>query len=249
MQSTHFSADKDAIESNQPKPAADQDTLSEQAVASYLQNHPDFFRIYPELLAHMSLPHQSGNAVSLVERQVAILRERSIQTRQKLGQLIEAAKDNDVLLQKTQQLVLQLLDAESLESTFDVLKQSLKNDFDVQTVSLLVFTEEGISDNLKIDTLYTASTSQLDESAKDLMTLEGSTCGILRPEEVSCLFPHENKSDIGSTAITFRTLSNQAVLMLGIAHPDVEHYSGNTGTLFLDYLTDVLCKISNRHLA
>jgi uncharacterized protein YigA (DUF484 family) len=69
--------------------------ISENDVASYLKNHPEFFKRNAGLLGDISLPHVQGNAVSLVERQVAVLRERSMSTRRKLSELMEHAKDND----------------------------------------------------------------------------------------------------------------------------------------------------------
>ena len=70
--------------------------LSAQAVANYLIDNSDFFAQHPEILAELSLPHNSGSAVSLMERQVAILRETSIQTRHKLSEFIQAEKKTTV---------------------------------------------------------------------------------------------------------------------------------------------------------
>ncbi|MDH3326971.1 MAG: DUF484 family protein, partial [Gammaproteobacteria bacterium] len=40
-------------------------------VEVYLDKHPEFFQEYPELLVELKVPHPSGGAVSLIERQVA----------------------------------------------------------------------------------------------------------------------------------------------------------------------------------
>ena len=47
---------------------------SEKAVIEYLKKNPEFFDRNPRLLQSLSLPHESGGTVSLVERQVATLR-------------------------------------------------------------------------------------------------------------------------------------------------------------------------------
>ena len=52
--------------------------ISADDVASYLRENPDFFTDRDGLLAEMTVPHESGKAISLLERQVKILRERSI---------------------------------------------------------------------------------------------------------------------------------------------------------------------------
>ena len=70
--------------------------ITEQQVVSFLKKTPEFFRQNPEILANMSLPHGSGNAVSLPWGR-DILRERSMQARHKMSELVDNAKDNDDL--------------------------------------------------------------------------------------------------------------------------------------------------------
>src|SRR5580658_8284074 len=73
----------------------------EQAVAQYLQHNPDFFEQHPQLLARLRLQHpRNGSTVSLIERQVEVLREK-IQTQdQKLAEFVQVARANNVLAEK-----------------------------------------------------------------------------------------------------------------------------------------------------
>ncbi len=49
----------------------------EETVARYLQHNPDFFERHQPLLARLRLPHaRSGATISLIERQVEVLREQ-----------------------------------------------------------------------------------------------------------------------------------------------------------------------------
>ena len=65
-------------EKQNPTPA-----LDEAEVAAYLQAHPDLLSRYPAVLEALDVPHDSGNAVSLIERQVAGMRNtnRQLQAR------------------------------------------------------------------------------------------------------------------------------------------------------------------------
>ena len=56
-----------------------QDSLNDSSVAEYLQTYPDFFERNSPLLIKLRLPHlrDAGATVSLVERQVEVLRERN----------------------------------------------------------------------------------------------------------------------------------------------------------------------------
>ena len=101
----------------------------EDSVMRYLRDNPDFFGRHPTLLTDLSLPHDSGQAISLVERQVAILRERNIDMRRRLTHLVGAANDNDTLFEKTRRFTLHALDCESLDAIDGVLADTLIDDF------------------------------------------------------------------------------------------------------------------------
>jgi uncharacterized protein YigA (DUF484 family) len=48
----------------------------EEAVARYLEDNPDYFLRHGDVLADLKVPHpDTGNAISLVERQLQVLRE------------------------------------------------------------------------------------------------------------------------------------------------------------------------------
>ena len=85
------------------------------AVVAYLEAHPDFFNQRDELLLSLRIPHQRGDTISLVERQLELLRGRNIEMRHRLSQLMDVARDNDRLFEKTRRLNLALMDATSLE--------------------------------------------------------------------------------------------------------------------------------------
>src|SRR5690625_6836720 len=98
--------------SDQPKDRAKSSQLTADQVSEYLQEHRDFFVHNEHLLADLSLPHESGPAVSLVERQVSVLRERNMDVRHRLSKLLDNARENDKLFDKTKRLVLALIEGD-----------------------------------------------------------------------------------------------------------------------------------------
>lgn len=98
--------------SNQQPPVA---AITAEQVVSYLENNPDFFIEQDDLLAQLRIPHMRGSSISLVERQVAVLRERNLEMRNRLTQLMDVARDNDRLFDKTRRLILEMLDAQTLD--------------------------------------------------------------------------------------------------------------------------------------
>jgi hypothetical protein len=67
---------------NKPQPKIDAELgtagTDEASVADFLSRHTDFFERHPALLAQLKIPHARGDSstISLVERQVDLLRER-----------------------------------------------------------------------------------------------------------------------------------------------------------------------------
>ena len=226
--------------------------LSDETIANYLANNPDFFRRHPTILADMSLPHNSGNATSLIERQVAILRERGIQTRHKLGELIEAAKENDTLLNTTQSLVIDLINADSLNTIFALLQTQLHKKFAVESASVMLITDGNIGDNQAIGNNFIQSMSNAEQNIAGILDNSQSLCGTLRESEAEFIF-NDTKFAVGSAAIATKKIernnNENIIVMLAVAHHNADHYNSDTGTLFLDYLCDILTALVKRQLA
>jgi hypothetical protein len=105
----------------------------EEAVARYLAEHPEFFQRHPEALAHLKLAHETGGrAVSLIERQVQVLRSREQDLQRQLRELIAIARENDVLGTRLHRLALALIEVptrdEALEATIEILRADFRLD-------------------------------------------------------------------------------------------------------------------------
>ena len=61
--------------------------VDEDDIRDFLVENPDYFQRHPDLLSLLQVPHASGAAVSLVERQVSVLRERNVDLRHRLRDL------------------------------------------------------------------------------------------------------------------------------------------------------------------
>ena len=213
-----------------PKP------LDSETVAAYLRLHPEFFIDHEELIPELRIPHQPGNAVSLVERQIKLLRERNIEMRHRLGQLMDVARDNDRLFDKTRRLVLDLLDAGSLEEVIGAVEDSLRHEFQVPYVSLILFSEATLPVGRCV------STAEAKQNIGGLLEGGKTICGVLRPHELSFLFGEDGPS-VGSAAVV--SLDDQ-LGVLAIGSRDPQHYKSSLGTLFLGYIAEVLARVLPR---
>lgn len=89
--------------------------LREQDVANYLQQHPQFFETYAEMLAGVVIPHPyGGRTISLSERQLLALREKNKALEHKLHELLAFGKENDELQLKVHQFTCDLFAARDL---------------------------------------------------------------------------------------------------------------------------------------
>ena len=218
-------------EKNQEPPV-----LDAAAVAAYLREHPEFFVDFEELIPELRIPHSRGEAVSLVERQVKLLRELNIYLRILLSLLMDVARDNDRLFDKTRRLVLDLLDAGSLEEVVSAVEDSLRHEFQVPFVSLILFSETPLGVGRSV------SVAEAHQAVGGLLSGSKTLCGVLRSHELAFLFGDEDREKVGSAAVV--ALNHQGLHgLLAVGSPDPQHYKSSLGTLFLSYLGEVLSRV------
>lgn len=212
------------------------DDISEDQVAAYLKSHPAFFQKRDDLLLELELTHpSSGSAVSLLERQVSVLRERNMEMRNRLAGLLENARTNDRLFEQTKQLVLKLIEAQSLDQIVDAFVQSLQHDFNIDFASLVLFGNpaQHRSTRARIVPLQDARAH-----IEGVMKSTKAIVGVLRPEEVQFLFPDHNRQ-IGSAAVVPLN-AGYPLGVLAIAMTDPNYFRSSMGTIFLGYIAEVL---------
>jgi uncharacterized protein YigA (DUF484 family) len=110
-------------------------------VAEYLRAHPQFFEEHPDVLGALEIPHARGTAVSLVERQLAVLRQENRQLKRRLTEIVNNAKHNERLSRRIRELTLALMDAAGMEELLAVLDERLRGDFGADEVILRIFAE------------------------------------------------------------------------------------------------------------
>ncbi|MCO7515339.1 DUF484 family protein [Pseudomonas guariconensis] len=219
-----------------PEQASD---LDDEAVVAYLRARPTFFAEHDELLIEQRIPHQRGDSVSLVERQLTLLRDRNIEMRHRLSQLMDVARDNDRLFDKTRRLILDLLDASSLEEVVMAVEDSLRQAFQVPFVSLILFGENAAPVGRWV------SSAEAQQAIGGLLGSGKTVSGNLREHELAFLFGEGQHKEVGSSAVA--TLEHQGLHgVLAIGSRDPQHYKSSVGTLFLSYIAEVLGRVLPR---
>lgn len=204
-------------------------TLSDATVADYLRRHPDFFLRHDYLLTDLELPHDAKGAVSLIERQVAVLREQRQELKRKLQHLTQTARDNEHLLERIEQLILGLLESRGSEALLRRLREGLREDFHADAVELKLFAGDG---------------TKARESFTKVIERGEPVCGHIAPAQAQFLFG-KAADELASGAVIplFAPDSGQCLGMLGIGSVDPRRFHAEMGTTFLRYLGAVVARL------
>ncbi len=218
-------------------PTAKPQAPDEDAVAAFLADHPDFFVRHPDVLSDVELPADSGDAISLLERQVIALRGRNKSLREQLTTLLENADANDRVFSRTTTFTLALMDAPDLAGLDEVLARCLVEGFDADHATCFV---EGW---LPPPNLYRLAGVAAGEPPPlpQLFDHTLPLCAAHRPEEYAALFPDSSLDAVGSIAIVpLRAEGLNATLAVGSWDP--QRFSPDMGKVFLLYIGDVLSR-------
>ena len=218
--------------------------LSTADVVSYLRNHPEFFIEQEDLLADLSLPHESGKAISLLERQVTILRERGIYAREKLNNLLENARNNDQLFDTTRNLVLALLRSKNVTEIAEVTQDQLSNHANIDACELILIEHPGLRVS---NAVRTESLSKLKQNFNDVFRLKRTHCGAVTQEQLEYLFP-SNSSNIRSTALCPVINNSEVFALLAFGNQSDNYFNIHLDTIFLDVIGRVVGAVLEKQL-
>ena len=173
----------------------------EDTIAAYLQHNPDFFERHQALLTRLRIPHaRGGSTISLVERQIEVLREKHAALEGKLAELVSVARANDAIADKLHRFTRKLLLARSRAEAVARIEASLREDFDAFHGGVLVLIGEYPD---LAPQRFVRTVARDDAGLKSFETLFASgkpRCGQVRDTQRDFLFGQDG-ADIGSVAL------------------------------------------------
>lgn len=220
----------------------------EASIASYLQHNPDFFERHQAVLTRLRLPHlRGGSTVSLVERQIEVLREKHAALEQKLAELVRVARANDVIAEKLHRFTKRLLRAGTRANAVEKVEASLREDFDsFHSVLILIGEHADLAPQRFVRTVKAE-----DSNLKSFETLFSSgkpRCGQVRDSQREFLFGAD-ANDMGSVALV--PLGEKGSIgLLALGSTDRDRFHPGMSTEFLarmgDLVADVLTALPAR---
>lgn len=221
-------------------------TITEHQIAAYLETNPDFFVEHPNLVRSLKIPIESSSAISLVEFQLRKLRERISQLERENDHMVETARINSVLFEKTRTLVLALLDTDDLSDLAIVLDEKLSSGFDIPVVRLLLSSQFELPNNLNLIDAIDRSLLEVGGQFATAISDQKPWVGRVTKERKVALF--------GSKEISVESCATLALVrghtygLLALGHPNATHFQSNQDTLFLDHIGEALAMILPRLL-
>jgi uncharacterized protein YigA (DUF484 family) len=221
--------------------------IKESDIATYLDQHPDFFQRHTAFLEKQQIAHHNiGTATSLIERQVAVFRDKNAHLEGRLDGLLRAARSNEQIMVRLQHLTLELLRADNLDKMIAVCQDVLRSDFNADYVAIRLIkktrkTVQG-QENLHFINASNAGLKQFE----NLFIKGKPICGKLSAKQQRFLFsPHIE--EVQSTALLpLKTTKNIGILALG--SKDKARFHPGMGTVFISHLGDLISNAFAQHM-
>ncbi len=211
-------------------------------VAQYLSQHADFFEQHPELLGLLTVPHpQSGQAISLIERQSLLLRERIRALEAKIAEMIRHGEENDAIADKLVQWSRALLQQPSAALLPDTLIADLKRLFAVPYAAVRVWGAAPAYAGIE------ATQPVSDDVLRLAASMQSPFCGSNVGFEVAHWMTSDEKQIASLAMMPLRTGSHsEAFGMLVLGSPDRERFQITMGTSFLARIAELASAAMSR---
>lgn len=223
------------------------EAIDEQALIQYLQQHPDLFERHPQLLTRLRLHHpRNGATISLIERQVAALRDKHTASEQKLAEFVRVARANDALVDKIHHFTRRLLRTATRAQALTQIEASLREDFDTNHAVLVLPAPAGAR-TTDAASRFLRQVTPDDAAYKSFESLFGNRrprCGQVRDSQRDFLFGNE-AADIGSVAlIPLTAMAPPGLLALGSV--DRDRFHPGMSTEFLSRMAELIADSLSR---
>jgi len=211
---------------------------SREDIARYLRTHSDFFTHHPELIETLSIPHVTGEAVSLVERQVQLLRNKNKDLDQKLHQLISVAKDNEKVSRRLHMMTLGLVSINGLDETLAGITDLLHADFPGTKVNIRLF--DSLPSTKIKNCEHMESGLIKSKMIQDLFSTRRRGVAFLTKRQIDNVFEKQNKKKPIRSAATVALKKKQQLGVLFLGSTDANRFQSGMGTLFLGNLGEII---------
>jgi uncharacterized protein len=212
----------------------DNHAITENDIANFLANTPDFFERHADLLASVELSSGHGNrAVSLQERQAGLLRDKIKSLEGRIVEMIRHGNENVTIAEKLQLCTRNLLLTAHARDLPETIVRELKARFEVPQAAIKMW---------RINGVFTGEpfAAGLSEDAQAFASSLGTPyCGVNSGLEAASWLPDPALAMSLALIPLREDASKEAFGMLVLASPDAQRFHADMGTDFLAQIGDL----------
>jgi uncharacterized protein len=210
----------------------------EETIAGYLQRHPDFFERHQAVLARLRLPHaRGGSTISLVERQIEVLREKLAGLEGKLAELVRVARANDAISERLHRFTRRLIRAVPRAEAIARIEAGLREDFDAFQAVLVLIGAPAEAALPRFVRVVPADDPNL-KSFESLFASGKPRCGQARDSQREFLFGPEGLEMASVALVPLGDKGSVGLLALGSA--DRDRFHPGMSTEFLAHMAELI---------
>ena len=241
--------------------------ITDKAIAQYLNCNPDFFVNNQDILSRLRIPHDSGKAVSLIEKQVGVLRSKSRHLENSLLDLIAVARQNENLHDRLHTLIQEIITAPTLSDIVALTQTSLRDNFSAEDVHILLIAAAPKRASRKKTSNNPDNKSPLEKSSRSNQTVnleevEGATvvrysdrrikhfakvfarkqtvCGMPETEQLNAMIGKDHAHVASAAIIPLHHERKLGLVML--TSRDESRFGVNKGVMFLNQMGELLSR-------
>ena len=221
--------------------------LNDEKVAQYLQTNPDFFQQHENLLENLTIPHSNtGIATSLIERQVSILRKQKNELDSQLQNLIQAARNNEQIINRMQRFTLNIIHAHSVEDIIMLCQEEMLSNFNADYIGIKLIAKSNKFDTDNDDAVFVATDDDLLQSFNPLFKNRKPLCGRITHKQRQLMFPNHIHDIKSAVLAPLQNTENIGIIALGST--DESRFQASMGTLFISHLAEIITASLSKHL-
>lgn len=214
--------------------------ISADQVIAFLKENPNFFKSHPQLIADLNFTHETGGAVSLIQRQVELLRKHHQTTRDRLVELTNHAKTNAALLERIKALSVSTARASTPKAILENLTKVIMQDFGLDAVYLVVESSNWPMSNDNVIGLSPEDLGKLRNAVYNLSVFVGRPPAKLK--EMVLMDKADKSASVAMTRFKYKEVDTYLI----IGSSDQNHFTNDMGTDFVSYIGELVQALLNR---
>ena len=223
----------------------EQQLATDLQLISLLRENPDILNRHPELLPALEVAHQSGGAVSLIERQVEVLRKQSQAQEDRLRELMDVARDNERLAQTCHRLAVDLLATHDVDDVISIVLDTFKTELSADFAVVKLFSED--ADLIEQSAgLFVDANSETLNAFKTMLQHKNTVCGKSTDEQKSYLF--EDRAEKVKSEAIIPLVAGANLGLIGLGADNAQRFNSNMGTDFLSQVGELISASLAGHL-